>query len=94
LSQIQIITLLSARSPVKVTSILFSFWGEKFTQTNSLELYSDELNIFFFVKFGLARSNTRQTAFSALSQMAKYLLLGLKARAVIPSDPSIPGIYF
>lgn len=39
-------------------------------------------------------STTAQIALSAFSQTARYFLDGLNARAVIPSEPSIPGSNF
>jgi len=47
-----------------------------------------------FLLFMLATSKTQQMALSDLSHTAKNFLDGLRAKAEIPSDPSMPGMYF
>jgi hypothetical protein len=52
-----------------------------------------DVKIFFLEKEGTERSKTLQIALSDLSHIAMYLLEGETAKAVIPSEPSIPGMY-
>jgi hypothetical protein len=61
---------------------------------NSLDLISLLVINFLRRKFGVERSYMVQIGyFDVFSAMARYFLLRVTARAVIPSEPSMPEMY-